>query len=74
MIDTIVEFLQSLNIGEEIITSLCAMIPLIELKGAIPIGVRLGNPLIYFAFFAYLGSTLISIPLHELIENIIMLG
>jgi len=63
MIDTIVEFLQSLNIGEEIITSLCAMIPLIELKGAIPIGVRLGNPLIYSAFFAYLGSTLISIPL-----------
>lgn len=63
MIDAIVQFLQSLNIGEKAITSLCAIIPLIELKGAIPIGVRLGNPLIYSALFAYLGSTLIAIPL-----------
>ena len=43
------------------------MIPIIELKGAIPIGVSYGENLLTSALLGYAGSSLISIPLFFLL-------
>lgn len=59
MVDIIVNFLNGLFGNPFLTTSLCAMIPLIELKGAIPIGLALCGNLWYSALFSYLGSTVV---------------
>lgn len=48
-------------------TILSSCFPLVELKGAIPIGVGLNLPLWQSAIFAYLGSTLVVIPIFFLL-------
>lgn len=48
-------------------TLLISMFPLVELKGAIPIGTGLGLPLIKSALLAYCGSSLIAIPIFFLL-------
>ena len=78
MIEKIVEFLIALFSGNsKLITFIASMIPLIELKGAIPVGVRLGENLLSSALFAYLGSTIVFffvffllIPIFNLLKKI----
>lgn len=48
-------------------TLLVSMFPLVELKGAIPIGMGLGVPLIKSALLAYSGSSIIVIPVFFLL-------
>jgi len=62
MAQAILNILQSLTNIRELIVALVSMVPLIELKGAIPIGEGLGLPIWETAMIAYLGSTLIIIP------------
>ena len=77
MIEKIVEFLLSITSNTKLITALISAIPLIELKGAIPMGVKLGNSLFVSALFAYIGSTLVFfivffllIPIFNLLKRI----
>ena len=67
MTDTIVVFLKSITDNAELLTFLSALIPLIELKGAIPVGVSLGMSLPKAALFAYLGSTAVVFPVFFLL-------
>ena len=67
MADAILRFLQSITDIKEILVGLVSMVPLIELKGAIPVGEGLGLPLWETALIAYLGSTLIIIPVFFLL-------
>lgn len=67
MADIVVEFLQSGIKNPYILTILVAMFPLIELKGAIPIGLKLGLKLYESALLSYVGSTLIVIPIFFLL-------
>ncbi len=48
-------------------TMLVSMFPLVELKGAIPIGMGLGVPLIKSALLSYCGSSLVVIPVYFLL-------
>ena len=67
MAEFIREFLSNFTNDGKIITLLVSMFPLVELKGAIPIGVGCGENLITSALLAYAGSSLISIPLFFLL-------
>ncbi len=68
MADTLANFLKKLTDNYYIIVFIISMIPLIELKGAIPIGTKLGGlDLLSSAGTAYLGSTLIVIPIFFLL-------
>ena len=63
-------FLKGITDNGKIITMLISMFPLIELKGAIPIGTLLGENLVTSALLAYCGSTLICIPIFFLLVPI----
>ncbi|MBP5176988.1 MAG: small multi-drug export protein [Clostridia bacterium] len=67
MAETVLSLLQSLTDIKQLIVGIVSMIPLIELKGAIPIGEGLGLPIWESALIAYLGSTLIVIPVFFLL-------
>ncbi len=67
MSEFILEFLQSFTTNSKLITLIVSMFPLIELKGAIPIGTALGEDLITTAFLAYAGSSIICIPIFFLL-------
>ena len=67
MAQLVLPFLSSLTDIKELIVALVSMIPLIELKGAIPIGEGLNLPVYESALIAYLGSTLIIIPVFFLL-------
>ena len=67
MAEFIREFLSIFTSDGKIITLIISMFPLIELKGAIPIGVSYGENLITSALLAYAGSSLIVIPLFFLL-------
>lgn len=67
MADNIVRFLSEIFKDERILTLFVSCFPLIELKGAIPIGLKAGLSLPVSAFLAYLGSTLVCIPLFFLL-------
>lgn len=67
MSEAILTFLKSITDIKELIVALVSMVPLIELKGAIPIGEGLGLPIYETALIAYLGSTLIIIPVYFLL-------
>ncbi|MBQ9710213.1 MAG: small multi-drug export protein [Clostridia bacterium] len=70
MKEAIVEFLQSITGNSFVTVALVSMFPLIELKGAIPIGEALGLNLWQSAGLAYVGSTVISIPIFFLLVPI----
>ena len=42
MTEAVVNFFQGLNLSEEVITFLISMFPIVELRGAIPVGVMFG--------------------------------
>lgn len=65
--EILLNFFKSITDNGELITLLVSMFPLIELKGAIPIGTGLGLPLVRSALLAYSGSTLIVIPIFFLL-------
>ena len=67
MAQAILRFLQSITSSRHLIVALVSMFPLIELKGAIPIGQGLGLDLWTTALIAYVGSTLIIIPVFFLL-------
>ena len=61
----------------KVLTIIISMFPLIELKGAIPIGLLMGENLVTSATLAYIGSTSISlilffflIPVFNLLKKI----
>ena len=70
MADKIVEFLYKIISDNNLITLLVSCFPLIELKGAIPIGLKAGLPLWQSFLLAYVGSTLVCIPLFFLLKPI----
>ncbi len=65
--ELLLNFFKSITDNSELITMLVSMFPLIELKGAIPIGTGLGLPLPLSAVLAYLGSSFIVIPIFFLL-------
>lgn len=65
--EILLNFFKSITDNGELITLLVSMFPLIELKGAIPIGTGLGLPLVRSALLAYCGSSLIVIPIFFLL-------
>ncbi len=67
MADKIAEFLLNLTHSNLLSILLISAFPLIELKGAIPIGAKLGVSLWQTAGLAYLGSTLVCIPVFFLL-------
>ena len=67
MAEFISEFLSNFTNDGKILTLLVSMFPLVELKGAIPIGVGCGESLLTTALLAYAGSSLISIVLFFLL-------
>ena len=73
MADLIEKFLHTFTDNNILLTILSSCFPLIELKGAIPVGTKLGLPLWQSAIFAYLGSTLVIIPIFFLLIPIFKL-
>lgn len=67
MADIVVEFLQSFIKSPYLLVIVVAMFPLVELKGAIPIGLKSGLPLYQSAILSYLGSTIIVVPIFFLL-------
>ena len=67
MSDILLDFFLKITDNAKIITLFLSMFPLIELKGAIPVGVRLGLNTVTSALIAYAGSSLIVIPLFFLL-------
>ena len=67
MEELILEFLSSITDSPYLTTVLISMFPLIELKGAIPVGTALGLNLWQTAGLAYFGSTVICIPIFFLL-------
>ncbi len=73
MKDAIVQFLQSITGSPALTVFIFSMLPMVELKGAIPIGEALGFGLLKSAALAFLGSTFICIPIYFLLVPIIKL-
>ena len=67
MSDILLNFFLKITDNAKIITLFLSMFPLIELKGAIPVGVGLGLNTVTSALIAYAGSSLIVIPLFFLL-------
>ncbi len=65
--EILLDFLSNLTDNSNLITLIVSMFPLIELKGAIPIGTGLDLPLLQSAALAYCGSSLIVIPIFFLL-------
>lgn len=65
--EILLDFLSNLTDNSNLITLIVSMFPLIELKGAIPIGTGLNVPLLQSAVLAYCGSSLIVIPIFFLL-------
>lgn len=67
MADKLVEILQRITTNGNLIALLLSAVPLIELKGAIPIGLKAGLSVWQAGLVAYIGSTLVTIPLFFLL-------
>ena len=67
MADKLVVFLQEIIKNDKLLVLIISAFPLIELKGAIPIGTKAGIDLLQSALLGYFGSTLITIPLFFLL-------
>lgn len=71
MLDRIVAFIVTHTGSPKLAVFLVSMLPLIELKGGIPFG-AVGNYSVWESFpFAYLGSTLVAIPVYFLLRPIL---
>ncbi|NLW17601.1 MAG: small multi-drug export protein [Firmicutes bacterium] len=58
-------------VSREITVLMIAMLPAVELRGAVPVGVALGMPLIEAFILSYVGSLLPALPLIYLIRPIV---
>lgn len=67
MADKLVEFLFGIFGNDFVTVALISAVPLIELKGAIPIGLKAGLTLLQSAALSYVGSSLVCIPLYFLL-------
>ena len=67
MAEILLEFLKNITNDGKLLTLLISVFPLVELKGAIPIGIGLGENLLTTATLAYIGSSLICIPIYFLL-------
>lgn len=67
MVDSLVKFLFGILKNDYLTVLFVSMFPLVELKGAIPVGQAAGLPLIRTACLSYIGSSLICIPLFFLL-------
>ena len=67
MADKLVFFLQEIIKNDKLLVLIISAFPLIELKGAIPIGTKAGIDLWQSALLGYFGSTLVTIPLFFLL-------
>ncbi len=67
MAEILLEFLKNITNDSKLLTIIISIFPLVELKGAIPIGLGLGESLLTSAMLAYAGSTLICIPIYFLL-------
>lgn len=67
MSDILFNFFSKITDNAKLITLFLSMFPLIELKGAIPVGVGLDLDTVTSALIAYAGSSLIVIPLFFLL-------
>lgn len=67
MSDILLNFFLKITSNAKIITLFLSMFPLIELKGAIPVGVSLGLNTVTSALLGYAGSSLVVIPLFFLL-------
>ncbi|MBR4419968.1 MAG: small multi-drug export protein, partial [Clostridia bacterium] len=67
MEDKLVEILQNITSNGNILVLLLSAFPLIELKGAIPVGLKAGISVWQSGVLGYIGSTLVSIPLFFLL-------
>ncbi|MBO7378000.1 MAG: small multi-drug export protein [Clostridia bacterium] len=70
MKEAIVNFLQSITGSPWATVAVFSMFPLIELKGAIPVGEALGLILWQTALLAYVGSTLVCVPVYFLLRPV----
>lgn len=67
MADKLMQFLQEIIANDKLLVLIISAFPLIELKGAIPIGLKAGIDLWQSALLGYFGSTLVAIPLFFLL-------
>lgn len=67
MSEILLEFFKTFTDNGKLITLIISMFPLVELKGAIPIGTLCGENLLTTATLAYIGSSLITIPVFFLL-------
>ena len=70
MADFLLNLISLFTNNGKIITIIISMVPLIELKGAIPIGILMGENLVTSATLAYIGSTSISLLLFSLVFSL----
>ena len=68
MIDSMIEAINAFFGTPYLTTFIVAMIPLIELKGAIPVGIAGGVPPVAAFCLAYLGSVFVFFPLYFLLR------
>ena len=68
MSEILLKFFQNFTNDGKLLTLFLSMFPLIELKGAIPIGTLYGENLLISATLAYIGSSLICIPIFFLLK------
>ena len=74
MANQLASLLKKITDNYAVIVFIISMIPLIELKGAIPIGTKLGGiSLIKTAMYAYLGSTVVCVLVFFLLKPIFKL-
>ncbi len=67
MAEILLQFLKNITNDGKLLTLLISVFPLVELKGAIPIGLGLGENLLTSAMLAYIGSSLVCIPIYFLL-------
>ena len=70
--DFIIEFFKT-NFTKEVAVFILSMIPIIELRGAIPVGLSLGIPYKETFLLSFLGSSLPAIPIVFLIGYVFFL-
>lgn len=67
MADIVVDFLQSFIKNPYILVIVVSIFPLIELKGAIPMGLKSGLKVYQSGILSYIGSTLVVVPIFFLL-------
>ncbi len=63
IINQIINFLKN-NISSEFAIAIISMVPIIELRGAIPLGIGLGMPFTKAVIISYIGSTIPPLQLY----------